>query len=430
MDEPSLINGQEHIELSLINYQNEDVLQRGNLSISSESLFEGFPDCSETETSLNDQLRRVSLPNESLYQSRSYIDIFQGPSTSFFNEFDQPSSSRVNPSSNIFEKNDRAPIKSLDQSRSYMDRLPGPSTSSFNEFDQPSSRRMYPSIDQPSSSKMNPSNNSYENNNRAPNISLNQFRSSSVSSFNELNFNENERALSKSSYQTQNFSSLPTNPLEPTSNNSQITFEGQEFEEAAKAFAFKKIEQALGPHLNHLLDTHQFPHFNANDYALKKIYYEFKPPDRCEDILMEPPPIFSNTAENPLNFDRTIISSENARTSLNTPTPAQVKKAKEIQERKTARESLRLEKQEQATQKKLQDKQSRQAFQELKRKNQSQKKETNSIKKQKPSNVRVIKKEKLKAAQQENKENIIVPAVSDHSSDEDSDSFYRNLQII
>lgn len=428
MDVPSLINySQERIELSLINYQNEDVLQRENLSISSESPFEGFSDCSETETSVNDPLRRVSLPNESLYQSRSYIDRFQGPSTSFFNEFDQPSSTRVNPSSNIFGKNDRAPNKSLDQSRSYMERLPGPSTSSLNEFDQPPSRRIYPSIDQSSSSQMNPSNNSYENNYPDPNISLNQFRSSSVSSFIELNFNENERALSRSSYQTQNFSSLSTNPFEPTSNNSQIKFEGQEFEEAAKAFAFKKIEKALGPHLNHLLDTHQFPHFNANDYALKKIYYEFKPPDRCEDILMEPPPIFSNTAENPLNFDRTIISSENARTSLNTPTPAQVKKAKDIQERKTARESLRLEKQEQETQKKLQDKQSRQ---ELKRKNQPRKKETNTIKKQKPSNVRAIKKEKLKAAQQENKENIIVPAVSDHSSDEDPDSFYRNLQII
>jgi len=118
-----------------------------------------------------------------------------------------------------------------------------------------------------------------------------------------------------------------------------------------------------------LIETHQFPEFCANDYALKSVFLKFKPPEQVADVLIAPPPNFSSIKEN-LNLDRVIISSSHARDSLNSPTPAQLKRAKEVQERKILRESIKQEKIEKQKQEKAKEMEKKKQLQQEKVKNQ------------------------------------------------------------
>lgn len=163
------------------------------------------------------------------------------------------------------------------------------------------------------------------------------------------------------------------------------------FEQAARDYAFATVQKVVGPHLNKLLSNHQFQEYSANDYALKKIYLTFKPPETCEDILISPPPVFGTVNQTP-NMDRVIVSSQKARDSLISPTPAQLKKAEEMQMRMKRRELMRKEKENRAQEEKLRKVTERKKLKEMK---ENEKKAQQATKKRKANMTGTNKKLKI-----------------------------------
>lgn len=173
-------------------------------------------------------------------------------------------------------------------------------------------------IEDSDSTQFNESDN--ESGPRLPNI-IQEFNSNLLNSDNLESGNEKEgQLISETSNERTEDSTDDFN-----TNESLIHFEYDDvtehpgFEQAANKYAFDKIQKIVGPQLNKMLYNHDFQEYNANDFALKKIYLTFKPSETPFAVLETP------------NKDRMIVSSQNAHSSLQSPNVDQEIKVEQMQ---------------------------------------------------------------------------------------------------
>lgn len=214
-----------------------------------------------------------------------------------------------------------------------------------------------------------------------------------------------------------------------------------EFEYAAKEYAFKIIRNIYGPHLSDLIEQNNFEPMSANDFVILKTYKQFRPPTSLDNLLTAPSlPTKLKKEISPDWFkdDNLAHSSLAARKRMATPTDGQIKKAKEVEERKKKRsiekqekeKRLEIEKAEKAKEKqRIKDEKLKQVELEKEKKRQARLKRKHEPQKRQRKKVKIENKENRDVNNKEESESDLSIAEEALITNDmkDDEQFYSEL---